>query len=127
MRLGPQISRRLVNEGIKDVSHKHRPSLPPRMFFWYSFLLEDEPTPRSYIYFKIIIPIFRGFPPFPHSFLWQSPCPAVPSLLNLSVRSYHLNLNHFINFSMSLPSNASLSPYSFLISNGKCNFFLHTT
>jgi hypothetical protein len=31
--------------GGKVVSLRHRPPLPPRKYFWYSFLLEAESTP----------------------------------------------------------------------------------
>ena len=34
-----------THEGGKVVSPKHRPPLPPRKYFWYSFLLEAESTP----------------------------------------------------------------------------------
>ena len=33
-----------AQEGGKVVSPKHRPSLPPRKYSWYSFLLEVEST-----------------------------------------------------------------------------------
>ena len=49
---GPEGSTRLrlpvfktAHEGGKVVSPTHRPSLPPREYSWYSFLLEAESTP----------------------------------------------------------------------------------
>ena len=42
---GYQISRQSAREGGKVVSPTHRPSLPPRNYSWYSFLLETESTP----------------------------------------------------------------------------------
>jgi hypothetical protein len=39
---GSQISRHSAHEGGKFVSPTHRPSLPPRNYSWYSFLLEAE-------------------------------------------------------------------------------------
>ena len=42
---GSQISRQSAQEGGKFVSPRHRPSLPPRKYSWYSFLLEAESTP----------------------------------------------------------------------------------
>jgi hypothetical protein len=45
MRLGSQISRQLAHENGKVVSPTHRPTLPLRNYFWYSFLLEAESTP----------------------------------------------------------------------------------
>ena len=44
--LDSQISRQSAHEGGKVVSPTHRPPLPPRIYSWYSFLLETEPTPR---------------------------------------------------------------------------------
>jgi hypothetical protein len=41
---GFQISRQSAYEGGK-VSPTHRPPLPPRIYSWYSFLLEAESTP----------------------------------------------------------------------------------
>jgi hypothetical protein len=49
---GPEGSRRLRlqdfktvdNEGGKVVNPTHRPPLPPRIYSWYSFLLEAEST-----------------------------------------------------------------------------------
>ena len=41
-----QISRHSAHEGGKDVNLAHRLPLHPRKFFWYSFLLEAESTPR---------------------------------------------------------------------------------
>jgi hypothetical protein len=43
--LGSQISRQLAHEGGKVVSPLHRPPLPPRIYSWYSYLLEAESTP----------------------------------------------------------------------------------
>ena len=40
-----QISRQLAHEDGKVVSITHRPSLPPRKYSWYSFLLEADSTP----------------------------------------------------------------------------------
>jgi len=34
----------MAHEGGKVVSHTHRPTLPPRKYSWYSFLLEAEST-----------------------------------------------------------------------------------
>ena len=42
---GSYISRQSALEGGKVVSPTHRPSLPPRKYSWYSFLLEVESTP----------------------------------------------------------------------------------
>jgi hypothetical protein len=44
---GSQISRQSAREGGKVVSHTHRPPLPPRKYFWYSFLLEAESNPGA--------------------------------------------------------------------------------
>jgi len=41
---GSQISRQSAQEGGKIVSPKHRPPLPPKIYPWYSFLLETEST-----------------------------------------------------------------------------------
>jgi len=37
------------DEGGKFVSPTHRPPFPPRKHSWYSFLLEDESTPRAIV------------------------------------------------------------------------------
>jgi hypothetical protein len=42
---GSQISRQSAHEGGKVGSPKHRPPLPLRKYFWYSFLLEAESNP----------------------------------------------------------------------------------
>jgi hypothetical protein len=42
---GSRSSRQSAHEGGKAVSSTHRPLLPPRKDFWYSFLLEAESTP----------------------------------------------------------------------------------
>jgi len=42
---GSQILRQSAHEGGKVVSPTHRPSLPPRKYFWHSFLLETESIP----------------------------------------------------------------------------------
>jgi hypothetical protein len=42
---GSQISRQSAHEGGKVVNPTHRPPLPPRKYFWCSFLLEAESTP----------------------------------------------------------------------------------
>jgi hypothetical protein len=39
---GSQISRQSAYEGGKVVSPTHRPPLPLRKYFWYSFMLEVE-------------------------------------------------------------------------------------
>jgi len=39
---GTQISRHSAHEGGKVVSPTHRPPLPHKKYFWYSFLLEAE-------------------------------------------------------------------------------------
>jgi hypothetical protein len=44
---GSQISRQSAHEGGKVVSPTHRPSLHPRKYSWYSFLLEAESTDRQ--------------------------------------------------------------------------------
>ena len=44
---GSQISRQSAHEGGRVVSLTHRPSLPPRKYSWYSFLLEAESTPET--------------------------------------------------------------------------------
>jgi len=36
-----------AQDGGKVVSLRHRPPLPPRKYFWYSFLLEAESTSGS--------------------------------------------------------------------------------
>ena len=49
----PEVSRKLrfpdyvttPQDGGKVVSLKHRPPLPPRKYYWYSFLLEVVSTP----------------------------------------------------------------------------------
>jgi len=41
----PKISRQLAQESGKVVSPTHRPRLPPRVYFWYSFRIEAELTP----------------------------------------------------------------------------------
>jgi len=41
---GSQISRHLAHEGGKVVSSMHWPPLPPRIYSWFSFLLEAEST-----------------------------------------------------------------------------------
>ena len=46
---GSQISRQSAHEGGKVVSPTHRPPLPPREYFWYSFLLESESTPGAIV------------------------------------------------------------------------------
>ena len=45
-RLSSQISRQLAHESSKVESSRHRPSLPCRKYFWYSFLLGAESTPE---------------------------------------------------------------------------------
>jgi len=45
--LGSRISRQSAHEGGKVVSPMHQPSLSPRKYSWYSFLLEAESTPAS--------------------------------------------------------------------------------
>jgi hypothetical protein len=42
---GFKISRQLLHEGGKVVTSTHRPPLPPRKYFWYSFLLEADSCP----------------------------------------------------------------------------------
>ena len=42
---GFQISRQPAHEGGTVVSPTHRPTLPPRKYSWYSFLVEAESTP----------------------------------------------------------------------------------
>jgi hypothetical protein len=42
---GSQISRQSAHKGGKVISPTHRPPLPLRKYFWYSFLLEAELTP----------------------------------------------------------------------------------
>jgi hypothetical protein len=42
---GSQISRQSAHEGGKVVSPTHWPRLPPRKYYWYSFLLEAESIP----------------------------------------------------------------------------------
>ena len=54
---GPEGSRKLrfpdfmttAQDGGKVVSLTHRPSLPPRKYTWYSFLLEAESTPGAIV------------------------------------------------------------------------------
>ena len=45
---GSQILRQSAHEGGKVVSPTYLPPLPPRKYFWYSFLLEVESNPESY-------------------------------------------------------------------------------
>jgi hypothetical protein len=40
-----QISRQSPHAGVKVVNPTHRPPLPPRKYFWHSFILEAESTP----------------------------------------------------------------------------------
>ena len=42
---GSQILRQSAHEGGKVVSPTYLPPLPPRKYFWYSFLLEVESNP----------------------------------------------------------------------------------
>jgi hypothetical protein len=42
---GSQILRQSAQEDSKVVTPTHRPPLPPRNYYWYSFLLEAESTP----------------------------------------------------------------------------------
>ena len=44
---GSEISRQSTHEGGKVVNPTHRPSLSPRKYSWYAFLLEAEPTAGS--------------------------------------------------------------------------------
>jgi len=41
---GYKISRQSAHEGAKVVSPLHQPPLPPRIYSWYSFLLDAEST-----------------------------------------------------------------------------------
>ena len=43
---GSQISRQSAHEGGKVVSPTHRPSLHPKKYSWYSFLLKTKSTPE---------------------------------------------------------------------------------
>jgi len=45
---GSQISRQSAHEGRKVASPTHRPSLRPRSYSWYSFMLETE-NPRAMV------------------------------------------------------------------------------
>jgi len=45
---GSHISRQSSHEGGTVVSITHRPSLPPRKYSWYSFLLEADSTRGPY-------------------------------------------------------------------------------
>jgi len=47
--LGFQISRQSALEGGKVVSHMHWPTLPPKKYSWYSFLLEAV-NPRAIVW-----------------------------------------------------------------------------
>jgi hypothetical protein len=49
---GSQISRQSAHEGGKVVSCTHWLLLPPRKYFWYSFLLEAESTPGPWCVWK---------------------------------------------------------------------------
>lgn len=51
MSLKSQISRRSTHEGGQVVSRKHRPTLPPRKYFWYSFDQNSSrrPVARTFI------------------------------------------------------------------------------
>jgi len=42
-----QISKQSANESDKFVSPTLQPPLPPRIYSWYSFLLEAESTPGT--------------------------------------------------------------------------------
>jgi len=44
----PIISRQSAHDGGKFVRSTHRPPLPPKIYPWYSFLLEAESTPGPY-------------------------------------------------------------------------------
>ena len=44
---GSQVSRQSAHKGGKIVKPTYRPPLPPRKYFWYSFLLEAESTSGS--------------------------------------------------------------------------------
>ena len=46
---GSQISRESAHEGGKVVSPKHRLTLPPRKYSWYSFLLRGWVDPRAIV------------------------------------------------------------------------------
>jgi hypothetical protein len=45
---GSQLSRQSAREGGNVASLTHWPPLPPRKYFWYSFLLENGPVPGQY-------------------------------------------------------------------------------
>ena len=49
---GSQVPRQSAHEGGKVVSPTHRPSLHPRKYSWYSFLLEAESTPGAIMSLK---------------------------------------------------------------------------
>jgi hypothetical protein len=42
-------SRQSPHEGGKVVGPTYRPPLPPRKYFWYSFLLEAKVNPRAIV------------------------------------------------------------------------------
>jgi hypothetical protein len=45
----PRICRQLARVGGKVVSPRHWPSLPPKKYSRYSYLLEAKPTPRAIV------------------------------------------------------------------------------
>jgi hypothetical protein len=47
-----KISRQSAHEGGNVASPRHLPSLPPRKYSWFSFLLEAKPSPRPWYYRK---------------------------------------------------------------------------
>jgi len=56
---GSHISRHSAPKDGKIVSPTHRPTLPPKKYSWYSFLLEAESAPEMrYIYIYIHIYIY---------------------------------------------------------------------
>ena len=54
---GSQISRHSAREGGKVVSPTHRPPLPPKKCYWYSFLLQVESTTCSGALYQWKIPL----------------------------------------------------------------------
>ena len=76
----PRISKHLAREGGKAVSRTHWPPFLPRIYRWYSCLLEAESTPGSlsgwedyyYYYYYYYYSVFRlttGPRPLPKRFL----------------------------------------------------------
>jgi hypothetical protein len=92
---GSQISGQSAQEGGKVVSSTHRPPLPNRIYFWYSFLLESESTPGTLCQWKIQMTP-SGIEPATFRFVAQcfnQMCHRV--LRMIQVRKRNMNLNKY--------------------------------